>query len=373
MTADPAGLVDPAGLADPADPAGLVAHVVRHDRGVDVALTVGPAECVALIGPNGAGKSTVVDAVAGLLALDDGEVRSAGRLLAGPGRSVPAHRRRVGLVAQRPDLFPHRSVLANVAFGPRAAGRSGREARHAARQALAAVGVADLADRAPGTLSGGQAQRVAIARALAADPSVVLLDEPTSALDVGARQEVRAALRTAVAGRPSLLVTHDPVEVMALADRVVVLEDGRVVEEGRPADVLARPRSAFAATFSGLVVLHGTATADGLVLDGAVPGAGSRPDGGGRLVSRTHGVPPGRAVSAAHHPTAAVVTRADQDDRGGLLRTVTELEPRDGLVRVRAGELTADLTLAAVAALGLTPGTPVRVRVPPAELTVWER
>jgi len=358
-----------------ADPAGLVAHVVRHDRGVNVALTVGPAECVALIGPNGAGKSTVVDAVAGLLALDAGEVRSAGRLLAGPGRSVPAHRRRVGLVAQRPDLFPQRSVLANVAFGPRAAGRSGREARHTARQALAAVGVAELADRAPGTLSGGQAQRVAIARALAADPSVVLLDEPTSALDVGARQEVRAALRTAVAGRPSLLVTHDPVEVMALADRVVVLEDGRVVEEGRPADVLARPRSAFAATFSGLVVLHGTATADGLVLDRAAPapGAGSQPDDGGRLVSGTHGVPPGRAVSAAHHPTAAVVTRADQDDRGGLLRTVTELEPRDGLVRVRAGELTADLTLAAVAALGLTPGTPVRVRVPPAELTVWER
>ncbi|WP_356839165.1 ABC transporter ATP-binding protein [Curtobacterium sp. APC 4022] len=362
-----------AGPADLVDPAGLVAHVVRHDRGVDdggLAGTVRADQGDALGRSDGQGD---VDAVAGLLALDAGEVRSAGRLLAGPGRSVPAHRRRVGLVAQRPDLFPHRSVLANVAFGPRAAGRSGREVRHTARQALAAVGVAELADRAPGTLSGGQAQRVAIARALAADPSVVLLDEPTSALDVGARQEVRAALRTAVAGRPSLLVTHDPVEVMALADRVVVLEDGRVVEEGRPADVLARPRSAFAATFSGLMVLHGTATADGLVLDRAAPGAGSRPDDGGRLVSGTHGVPPGRAVSAAHHPTAAVVTRADQDARGGLLRTVTELEPRDGLVRVRAGELTADLTLAAVAALGLTPGTPVRVQIPPAELTVWER
>ncbi|PZF13888.1 molybdenum ABC transporter ATP-binding protein [Curtobacterium sp. MCPF17_011] len=358
------------------DAAGLVAHVVRHDRDVDVALTVGPAECVALIGPNGAGKSTVVDAVAGLLALDAGEVRSAGRLLAGPGRSVPAHRRRVGLVAQRPDLFPHRSVLANVAFGPRAAGRSGREARLTARQALAAVGVADLADRAPGTLSGGQAQRVAIARALAADPAVVLLDEPTSALDVGARQEVRAALRSAVAGRPSLLVTHDPVEVMALADRVVVLEDGHVVEEGRPAEVLARPRSVFAATFSGLVVLHGTATADGVVLDHTTTtdgtATGTAPDGGGELASGTHGVPPGRAVSAAHHPTAALVTRADQDGTG-LLRTVTGLEPRDGLVRMRAGELTADLTLAAVAALGLTPGLRVRVRVPPAELTVWER
>jgi molybdate transport system ATP-binding protein len=288
-------------------------------------------------------------------------------------------------VAQRADLFPHLSVLANVAFGPRAAGRSAREARQHARTTLAAVGVAGLADRAPGTLSGGQAQRVAIARALAADPAVVLLDEPTAALDVDARQDVRAALRTAVSGRPSVLVTHDPVEVMALADRVVVLEHGRVVEAGTPAEVLGRPRSAFAAAFSGLVVLHGVATARGLALDPAA--------GGGELVSRAHGVPPGRPVSATYHPTAAVVTRAGTppDTAGppvgetatggagsgaalpGAFRTVSALEPRDGLVRLRAGELTADLTLAAVAGLGAEHGTPVHVQVPPEELSVWER
>ncbi|WP_220038070.1 ABC transporter ATP-binding protein [Curtobacterium sp. MCBD17_032] len=304
---------------------------------MDVTLTVGPAECVALVGANGSGKSTVLDAIAGLLPLDGGEVRSDGRVLAGLGRSVPAHRRRIGLVAQRSDLFPHRTVLANVAFGPRAAGRSGREARLTARQALTAVGAADLADRAPGTLSGGQAQRVAIARALAADPAVVLLDEPTSALDVGAREDVRAALRTAVSGRPSILVTHDPVEVMALADRVVVLEDGRVVESGVPADVLARPRSGFAAAFSGLVVLHGTATADGILLAGAGAGAGAAGDdgddggggGGSALVSATHGVPPGRPVSAAYHPTAAVVTPDDAAAGDhGLPQVVRALEPR---------------------------------------------
>ncbi|WP_253206182.1 ATP-binding cassette domain-containing protein [Curtobacterium aetherium] len=351
------------------DGAGLVVHVVRHDRDVDVALIVGPTECVALIGPNGAGKSTVVDAVAGLLPLDDGEVRSAGRVLAGPGRRVPAHRRRTGLVAQRPDLFPHLGVLANVAFGPRAAGSSGREARLTARRALAAVGAAALADRAPGTLSGGQAQRIAIARALAADPSVVLLDEPTAALDVSAQQEVRDALRAAVAGRPSILVSHDPVEVMALADRVVVLECGRVVEQGPTSAVLARPHSAFAAAFSGLVVLHGVATARGLALDPAT--------GGGELVSAAHGVPPGRPVSATYHPTAAVVSAAGASPGGAdapaVLRTVTALEPRDGLVRVRAGELTADLTLAAVARLAAAPGQAVRVHVPAAELSVWER
>jgi ABC-type sulfate/molybdate transport systems ATPase subunit len=364
---------------------GLVAHVVRHDRDVDVALTVGPAECVALIGANGSGKSTVLDAVAGLLPLDGGEVRSDGRVLAGAGRSLPAHRRRVGLVAQRPDLFPHLSVLANVAFGPRAAGRSGREARLTARHALTAVGAADLADRAPGTLSGGQAQRVAIARALAADPAVVLLDEPTSALDVGAREDVRAALRTAVSGRPSVLVTHDPVEVMALADRVVVLEGGRVVEDGTPAEVLSRPRSGFAAAFSGLVVLHGVATTDGIVLGGGGGGgggadsaSGSRTDGGGALVSVAHRVPPGRPVSAAYHPTAAVVTRDPGARVGtgvgaGVPRVVRALEPRDGLVRLRTDDLSVDLTVAAVAALGATAGVEVRVHVPPAELTVWER
>jgi molybdate transport system ATP-binding protein len=365
------------GPADGTTASGLVVHVVRRDRDVDVALTVGPSECVALVGPNGAGKSTVVDAVAGLLPLDDGEVRAAGRLLAGSGRDVPAHRRRIGLVAQRPDLFPHLSVLANVAFGPRAAGRSGREARLTARRALAAVGVAGLADRAPGTLSGGQAQRVAVARALAADPSVVLLDEPTAALDVGAQQEVRDALRAAVAGRPSILVSHDPVEVMALADRVVVLEHGRVVEQGPTAEVLTRPRSTFAAAFSGLVVLHGVATARGLALDPAT--------GGGEVVSGAHGVPPGRPVSATYHPTAAVLApaaataggtaggSAGRADGPGLLRTVTVVEPRDGLVRVRAGELTADLTLAAVARLAVAPGETVRVHVPAAELTVWAR
>ncbi|WIB35572.1 MULTISPECIES: ABC transporter ATP-binding protein [unclassified Curtobacterium] len=346
---------------------GLVAHVVSHDRDVDVALSVGPAECVALVGANGSGKSTVLDAVAGLLPLDGGAVRSDDRVLAGAGRGLPAHRRRIGLVAQRPDLFPHLSVLANVAFGPRAAGRSGREARAAARHALAAVGVADLANRAPGTLSGGQAQRVAIARALAADPAVVLLDEPTSALDVGAREDVRAALRTAVSGRPSVLVTHDPVEVMALADRVVVLQDGRVVESGTPAEVLARPRSGFAAAFSGLVVVHGTATADGLVLDGGSGGSGD----GRPLASAAHHVPAGRPVSAAYHPTAAVVTR-DTGVGPGLPRVVRALEPRNGLVRFRTDDLSADLTLAAVAALGATVGSTVRVHVPPTELTVWE-
>ncbi|MEK6344746.1 MAG: ATP-binding cassette domain-containing protein, partial [Curtobacterium sp.] len=114
---------------------GLSAHVVVRARDVDVALDVGTDECVALIGPNGAGKSTVVDVIAGLVRPDRGVVVLDGRTLSDDHRTVPTHRRRIGLVAQRSDLFPHRSVLANVAFGPRAVGASGREARGRARDA----------------------------------------------------------------------------------------------------------------------------------------------------------------------------------------------------------------------------------------------
>ncbi|WIB76838.1 ABC transporter ATP-binding protein [Curtobacterium sp. MCPF17_002] len=332
---------------------GLRAHVVVPERDVDVRLEIGADECVALVGPNGAGKSTVVEALAGLLRSRSGEVLLGGRVLT----DTPAHRRGVGLVAQRADLFPHLSVARNVAYGPRASGSGGLEARHRSATALADVGAAGLADRAPGTLSGGQAQRVAIARAIATDPALLLLDEPTSALDVDARAEVRAALRTARAGRPALLVTHDPLEAVALADRIVVLEAGRVVESGPTAVVLGRPTSTFAAAFSGLTLVRGTATAGGIALDG-----------GGELASTTGTAPPGRPALAAYHPTAAVPSRTGD----GPERVVTALEARDGLVRVRAGDLVADVTVATAARLALAPGETIRIAVAAAEVTVYE-
>lgn len=335
---------------------GLRAHVVLRDRDVDVTITVGPDECVALIGPNGAGKSSVVEAIAGLVALDAGSIEIDGRTVDGARRPVPPHRRRVGLVAQRPDLFPNLSVARNVGYGPRASGRSGREARLASHEALAVVDAVGLAGRAPATLSGGQAQRVAIARALAAEPAVLLLDEPTAALDVEARESVRAALGTAITGRPSVLVTHDPIEVVALASRVVVVERGRVVESGTTAEVLGRPTSAFGAAFSGLVLVPGTATDGGIALDG-----------GGELASATHAEPPVGPALAAYHPTAAVLTR----DGDGPVRRVRSIEPRDGLVRVRAGELVADVTVATAGRLGLATGDEVRITLPPGEVDVY--
>jgi molybdate transport system ATP-binding protein len=326
------------------------------DRGLDVDLVIAPGETVALVGPNGAGKSTVVEVAAGLVRPSAGDVVLAGTTVVRGGRVVvPAHRRRLGVAGQDPSLFPHLSVLDNVAFGPRASGLPRRAARDRAAAALDRVGAAALADRRATALSGGQAQRVAIARAVAADPAVLLLDEPTSALDVGAQAEVRAVLAGVLAGRSALLVTHDPLEAITLADRLVVLERGRVVEQGRVDAVLRRPRSAFGAAFSGLVLLSGTATASGVRLED-----------GTELAADDVDVPVGGPALAAYHPTAARF-----GDTGPLVRRVDRLEPRDGLVRVVAGEFVVDTTVAALTAAGVRVGAEVTLRLPSAEVTVY--
>jgi molybdate transport system ATP-binding protein len=210
-------------------------------RGLDVSFTVAQGETVALLGSNGSGKSTVVEISAGLLRPDAGRAALAGRVLydLGEGRPaawLPPHARGTALLAQEPLLFPHLSVRDNVAFGPRSAGAS---------RAGSSAEVADLADRRPSALSGGQAQRVAVARALAADPRLLLLDEPMTALDVAAVPAQRRLLHRVLDGRTVILVTHDPLDALALAGRVIVLERGRIVEEGPTRTVFAHPKTAF--------------------------------------------------------------------------------------------------------------------------------
>ena len=146
------------------------------ERNVTVQCAFPAGLITAIVGPNGAGKSTILGMISGLLAPDSGEVRSGDTVFADASRSLPPHQRPVAMLTQKPLLFPHLSVLENVAFGPRARHRSREEARRIARQELAAVGAAELADRPATALSGGQSQRVTIARALATRPQVVLLD-----------------------------------------------------------------------------------------------------------------------------------------------------------------------------------------------------
>jgi len=215
-----------------------VKAALRVDHGgfvLDIELAVEPGQVLALLGPNGAGKSTALAAIAGLVP-SVGTIELAGRTL----DAVPVERRRVGYVFQDYLLFPHLTVLDNVAFGATKA---------VALEWLERLGIADLAGSRPAQLSGGQAQRVALARALATSPDLLLLDEPLAALDVTVRDEVRSSLRGFLrdyAG-PTIVVTHDFEDVAALADEVVVIEAGRVTQRGQVRGVVREPASPWVA------------------------------------------------------------------------------------------------------------------------------
>ncbi|QCX28932.1 sulfate/molybdate ABC transporter ATP-binding protein [Nocardioides jishulii] len=340
------------------------------DRDVVVELEVAAGETLALLGPNGAGKSTVLALAAGLLRPDDGTVALDGRVLTDvrDGRTqtwVPAYDRHVATLSQEALLLPHLSVRANVEFGPRAQGRSRREARAVAQEWLDRVGVADLAERRPGSLSGGQAQRVAVARALAAEPALLLLDEPMAALDAAATPAVRETLRQVLAEVTCVMVTHDVLDAALLADRVAVVEGGRVVEQGATPDVLARPRSVFGARIAGLNLLRGTWRHDG---------------GSGELVAttgeRVHGqaedLTPGTAAVAVFRPTAVSVYAhpVHGSPRNTFEVVVTSVEPNGDLVRIRAGHLAADVTAQAAAELGVRPGARVWFSVKATEVSL---
>ncbi len=344
------------------------------ERGFDAAVQVQPGQTLALLGPNGAGKSTLLSLVAGLLRPHDGHVTLGGRVLTSvhQGRTrtwVAPHRRRVGLLDQRALLFPHLSVADNVAFGPRSAGVRRPEARATALRWLAAVGLEDRAGTRATELSGGQAQRVAVARALAAEPDLLLLDEPLAALDVDTAPALRHRLREVLADQTTVIATHDVLDALLLADRVAVVEDGHVVEEGPTGEVLARPRSAFAARVAGLNLVRGTWRGDRLVTPG-----------GTEVHGLTHGDDPAYSSSATavFRPSAVAVHLHDVggSPRNHLAVEVTALEPRGDLVRVTGSDgtltLSADVTPQSVAELGLVPGLAVSLSVKATEVSVYE-
>jgi molybdate transport system ATP-binding protein len=460
------------------------------ERGFDVSLSVAEGETVAVLGPNGAGKSTLLNVLAGLVRPDagravlgetvlfdvgprergargdasradaargDAELADASRADAardsdrgrgaGGRRWLPPHERGVSLLAQEALLFPHLSVLDNVAFGPRSrrgagagapagatrvggvdganragqadganrargadsAGRAGRIAKRRPSKgeadALAArwldeVDAADLADRKPAQLSGGQAQRIAVARALASDPRLLLLDEPMAALDIAVAPALRRMLRRVLEGRTAIIVTHDILDAFTLADRVVVMDRGRIVDIGPTRTVLERPSNQFTAGLAALNVLIGVADASPPDAPRAAPSTGdpggSRApewgtvvvEGGQRIVAAADAplVPGARAavavrpalVSVATTPAPAPVVSPTVTARASgpsaptapsaaasgapqniVPGTVLDLEPRGDVVRVRTERIAADLAPGQVAALDLAPGTPV--------------
>jgi polar amino acid transport system ATP-binding protein len=213
-------------------------HVLR---GID--LDVWPGEVVTVIGPSGSGKSTLIRCINLLERPTSGEIEvNQVNVLANPG-DAPRVRRRVGMVFQQFNLFPHMTVLGNVASGPLTVLRWKRkDAEAMAIELLEKVGVAEKANSPVHQLSGGQQQRVAIARALAMNPEIMLFDEPTSSLDPELRGEVLEVMRKlAVEGMTMVVVTHEMAFARKVARRVVFIDEGAVIEQGEPDTILRRP------------------------------------------------------------------------------------------------------------------------------------
>ncbi|PWC29583.1 ABC transporter ATP-binding protein [Teichococcus aestuarii] len=237
------------GLAGRVAVEGLVKRFGPVNAVDHVSLEVSSGEFLALLGPSGSGKTTILMSIAGF------EFPDAGRILIGQEEVTwtPPNRRNLGMVFQRYTLFPHMSVLENIAFPlkMRGVGRAEREER--ARAALATVRLGEMGGRRPAQLSGGQQQRVAIARAIVYQPRVLLMDEPLSALDKNLREEMQIEIKHLQQriGITVIFVTHDQTEALTMADRIAVLDHGRLQQLGTPRDLYEAPQTAFVAGFIG--------------------------------------------------------------------------------------------------------------------------
>ena len=251
------GRASTGGSAAPGRAAGTIAARLRFERlerrfDTTIALNgfsldIAPAEVVCLLGPSGCGKTTLLRVAAGIEKPTGGRVLINAREVAGPDRFVPPERRNVGLMFQDFALFPHLTIIDNVAFGLRALPRE--DARREAAVALARVGLTRYADDYPHILSGGEQQRVALARAIVPRPAVMLMDEPFSGLDVQLRERLQEETLTLLRETRAtcLIVTHAPAEAIRLGDRIAVMRAGRLLQAGKAEELYRNPADLFVA------------------------------------------------------------------------------------------------------------------------------
>ncbi len=298
-----------------------VSHAYGDNHVLDnVSLMIPAGELVCLLGPSGSGKSTLMRLAAGLERLQQGNIVIDDEIVADKDRHVPPEHRGIGLMFQDYALFPHLSVIDNVAFGlcgkPKAARR--------AMDVLDQVGMIPNAQSYPHMLSGGQQQRVALARALAPEPKVLLLDEPFSGLDTSMRGQIREQTLTVLKanGVATVMVTHDPEEAMFMADRIKVLgNNGRILQAGRPHDIYYHPQHEFVAKLFGLMNRFEGVVEGGWV---AIP------------IGKIHakGLDEGRKVEVLIRPEG--VTLEGESDTGAPVEVIsTHLLGHDNIVRVR--------------------------------------
>lgn len=328
-------------------------------------LSIAAGRTVALLGPNGAGKSTAVGAVAGLIPIDSGRISLNGFVMDDPGSGtfVPSEERRVGVVFQDYLLFPHLSVIENVAFGLRSRGEGRTASLARAREWLAQVDLGDAAQTRPADLSGGQAQRVALARALATEPDVLLLDEPLSALDVTTRSELRRALADHLEAfeGPRLVITHDAAEASLLADEVHVIEDGSVTQRGTLDEIRLRPRTRYAADLAGSNLVSGMASA-GVVTTGEHTLQVADDELTGPVL-----------VTIAPAAVSVHNRRPDGSPRNSWQTTVERVEHLGPRVRLLVGPplpLTVEITEASSSELHLDSGSEIWVAIKATEIGV---
>ncbi|MDZ5660449.1 ABC transporter ATP-binding protein [Nocardioides sp. zg-1308] len=316
-------------------------------------LHLDPGELVALLGPSGCGKTTALRILAGLDRATSGTVAVGGKDLT----RVPANKRDMGMVFQAYSLFPHMTVIDNVAFGLKLRGRDGAARRRRAGDMLDLVGLGEHADRYAHQLSGGQQQRVALARALAIEPSVLLLDEPLSALDAKVRVQLRDEIRRVQieVGTTTLFVTHDQEEALAVADRVGVMNAGRLEQLAPPAELYSAPASRFVGEFVGL--------------SNRVPArvTGEVASVLGRDVPVLPGSATGEGVALVRPESVSVVA----DPAGpATVATVMFLGPLSRVTCTLADGTDVVSQLASSEALRLEPGDRVRLEVAPAPVLV---
>lgn len=351
--------------------------VSRHDQRNEPALkgvsfSVREGEFFTLLGPSGCGKTTTLQCIAGLEDPDSGVIRIGNDVVYDTQHhvSVPANHRGLGMVFQSYAIWPHMTVIENVAFplvhGTRS--ESSSRARARALAALEMVELAHLAERPAPLLSGGQQQRVALARAIVHEPRLLLLDEPLSNLDARLRETMRTELRSLVKqlGTTTLFVTHDQIEAVGMSDKIVLMRDGLIVQQGTPREICTRPADVFVAEFIGQNNLVGAT----LTRRGNAPLA-TTALGDVHCVANDDVREGARGVLVIHPRAIAVDTGSGPEDDNRFTASVTEaVFLGDQLdVALRIGD---DVTLRASFSPfeGIHPGETLNIRIPARLCTV---